>query len=307
MRARGLAAITAGALIATSLVASGASGDSGRWGTGSPGPRGGEVHEHAQGGVSGGASSRAPKAASLLSYHGGPVMAAGAAVTAIYWGTQWTNPTFAGDKKTGLAAFYSGIGGSSYLNTNTEYTQTGGAFVLNSVTNSPALTDATAAPTSAPSTGAVLNEVAKALQAANQTPVSNGYYPVYSDQKRGKAGYCAWHSNGNIGSVNVQFAFFFNLDGDSGCNPGSTIVGTSQGLAAVANVSAHELSETMTDPALNAWWDSTTGYENSDKCAWTFSSTPPTFGGRQWKLQGNWSNAAYNANQGYTRGCIDTR
>jgi len=33
---------------------------------------------------------------------------------------------------------------------------------------------------------------------------------------------------------------------------------------------------------------------------------------RRWKIQGNWSNAAYNANEGYTdsaagfvRGCID--
>ena len=50
-------------------------------------------------------------------------------------------------------------------------------------------------------------------------PVANGYYPVYSDQPRGNAGYCAWHSSGTINGIRVQFGFFFNLDGDPGCDP----------------------------------------------------------------------------------------
>ncbi len=68
----------------------------------------------------------------------------------------------------------------------------------------------------------------------------------------------------------------------------------------------------LTDPNLDAWYDAS-GAENSDKCAWTFGSQLITFkNGSQWKIQGNWSNAAYNANKGYTdsaagfvRGCID--
>ena len=50
-------------------------------------------------------------------------------------------------------------------------------------------------------------------------PVANAYYPVYSDQPRGNAGYCAWHSSGTINGTRVQFGFFFNLDGDPGCDP----------------------------------------------------------------------------------------
>ena len=38
---------------------------------------------------------------------------------------------------------------------------------------------------------------------------------------RGHAGYCAWHSYGTISGVPVQFAFFFDLDGDRGCDPKS--------------------------------------------------------------------------------------
>jgi hypothetical protein len=238
-------------------------------------------------------------AAAPLTYHGGPIMAAGAAVRPIFWGTSWASSP--GDKVSGLTTFYSGVGGSSYAGTNTEYTQTGGAHVSSAVSSSGALFDGTAAPRHAPSTNAVLAEVAKMIT----NPVTNGYYPVYVDTKRGHAGYCAWHSSGNVGGVTVQFAFFFNLDGDSGCDPGDSTSTHSQGLEALANVSGHELSEALTDPHLNAWYDSS-GAENSDKCAWTFGSSKLSFGGTSWKIQGNWSNAAALTGGGYDGGgCID--
>jgi hypothetical protein len=81
----------------------------------------------------------------------------------------------------------------------------------------------------------------------------------------------------------------------------------SQGLEALANVSGHELSEMLTDPQLNAWYDAQ-GSENSDKCAWTFNGNV-TIGSpnQSWKIQGNWSNAAAIAHTGYANvGCIQT-
>jgi hypothetical protein len=169
------------------------------------------------------------------------------------------------------------------------------------------LVDTSAAPSHAPQTSTIAAEVAKMIP----NPVENGYYPVYVDTPRGNTRYCAWHSYGTVNGVNVQFAFFFNLDGDRGCDPESP-GSQSQGLAALGNVSGHELSEALTDPALNAWYDSS-GAENADKCAWTFGSRLVSFkNGTSWKIQGNWSNAAYDANRGYTdpssgfvRGCID--
>lgn len=38
------------------------------------------------------------------------------------------------------------------------------------------------------------------------------------------------------------------------------------------SVLAHELTETVTDPNLDAWM-SAQGYENADMCAWTFGLT----------------------------------
>lgn len=134
---------------------------------------------------------------------------------------------------------------------------------------------------------------------------------MYTDVKRGNAGYCAWHSAGSCGGKAVQFGFFFNLDGDPGCDPGDTTTGHSQGLAALANVTAHELSEARSDPANpGAWYDSS-GAENGDKCAWTFNVASVGFtDGTRWKLQGEWSNKAYTAGTGYPnssgqRGCLD--
>jgi hypothetical protein len=239
-----------------------------------------------------------------LLYHGGPVQTASTTVRPIYWGTSWGNSSFVGDKISGLDTFYGGVGGSSYMRTNIEYTNGAGAHVSSGVTKSANIIDTSAGPSrKAPSTGDVLAEVAKVL-ATNGGPVANAYYPVYVDAPRGHAGYCAWHSVGSINGVAVEFGFFFNLDGDPGCDPDNSSSTQSQGLEALANVSGHELSETVTDPQLNAWYDAK-GAENSDKCAWTFGGNV-SVGGASWKIQGNWSNSAYNANSGYTRGCIQT-
>jgi hypothetical protein len=238
----------------------------------------------------------------LLAWHGGPVMHA-TTIAPVFWGSSWGNASFTGDKISGLDYVYSHVGGTPYLHTNSEYTDAAGNVNTSSVSKAGDVTDLSPTPAGAPSTTQVLAEVAKAT---NDRPVANAYYPVYSDQPRGNAGYCAWHSSGTINSIPVQFGFFFNLDGDPGCEPQAPAsLGHSQGLSALANVSGHELSEMVTDPVLNAWYDQQ-GNENADKCAWTFSGTV-AIGSQSWKIQGNWSNAAANANRGYANGgCIET-
>jgi hypothetical protein len=251
-----------------------------------------------------GASGNAPAggqagSSPLLTFHGGEIMNA-ATVKAIYWGGSWTNSTFVGDKISGLDTFYGGEGGSNYSKTTDEYTGSNGS-IGNNLSYIGHQIDTTAAAKNGSRTAPILAEVCKVI---GNSAVANGYYPVYVDQPRGHAGYCAWHSWGTCNGTNIQFAFFFNLDGDAGCDPGDTTSGHSQGLAALANVSGHELSEARTDPRGAGWFDSS-GAENADKCAWTFGGKLLSFGGSSWKIQGNWSNAAYTAGTGYTRGCID--
>ena len=229
---------------------------------------------------------------------------------AIFWGTKWSDSTFAGDKVNGLGSFYGGFGASNYAEASTEYTGTNGQVTSGSTYHLP-LFDGSAGPMRAPKTSAVLATVCRNVT----SPDPSGFYAVYTDLPRGHAGYCAWHSWGSCTSSSgvttpVQFAFFFDLDGDPGCDPGDTSGLRSQGLAALANVSAHELSEAMTDPRGAGWYDSS-GAENGDKCAWTFNvPSVPFTNGTRWKLQGEWSNAAYTAGTGYPnssgqKGCLD--
>lgn len=56
----------------------------------------------------------------------------------------------------------------------------------------------------------------------------------------------------------------FKLDEDPGCGPEDTSGLPSQGLAALANVSGHELSEARTDRRNGGWYDGA-GAENGDK------------------------------------------
>ena len=238
-----------------------------------------------------------------MTWHNGAIMTS-STVQSIFWGTSWANSSFVGDKITGLDSWYAGFGNSNYAKTSDEYTGTNGQ-VGASVSNGGHFVDTTVA-SGGNNTATILAEVCKVIP----SPVANGYYPVYVDVKRGHNGYCAYHSFSSCGSTPVQFAFFFNLDGDAGCDPQDTQTGHSQGLAALANVSGHELSEARTDPRNGGWYDSS-GAENGDKCAWTFNVPYVTLSnGSIWKIQGEWSNVAYTGGTGYPnssgqKGCLD--
>jgi|GEM_PF-351779 hypothetical protein len=257
--------------------------------------------------------------------------------TPIFWGSSWTNSTFASDKIVGLTVWYNNLHSSPYISAVSEYTTLNHLFIMSKI-------DTSATNVNSSNPGNVLAEVCKVVGTANLN--ANGYYPVYTDVARGTANYCAYHSAGTCGGKLVQFAFFFSLDNDPGCDPvspyappaGSAVAQKpglvagvssayqqSQGLAALANVSAHELMETVTDPAYfpptgggywGGWYD-LTGAENGDKCAWTFgpsntrlSAGTVLIGGFDWKLQGEWSNKAQNGTGGYPtqggllKGCV---
>ena len=257
--------------------------------------------------------ARRPGGSPVMTYHGGKIMPTSVS-KAIFWGASWANSSFVGDKVTGLDSWYTGHNGSNSAKTVNEWTGTNGQ-VGSALTHQGHVVDTSAA-SGGGSTSAILAEVCKQISAGNITPdpSGNGYYPVYTDVKRGGAGYCAWHSAGTCGSTPVQFAFFWNLDGDAGCDPQDTTTGHSQGLAALANVTGHELEEARSDPANpGAWYDSA-GAENGDKCAWTFNvPSVPFTNGTSWKIQGEWSNNAYNKVAGYSCynnssgqcGCLD--
>jgi hypothetical protein len=262
---------------------------------------GAPVHSHARRDAhtaGGGGGRRSPN----MLWHNGAILAANK-TQAIFWGPQWSTANFAGDKITGLDQFFGGFGGSHYAGNNDEYTGTNGQ-VTSSSTYLGHVFDTTNAPNSALTTGSA---VAEACKMTNNNPDPNAVYFIYTATGAGNVNYCAWHSFGTCGTNGppIQVAYMPNIDGLAGCDPGDTTTGHSQGLAALANVTAHELSEAITDPRNGGWYDAGGG-ENGDKCAWTWSGTVTLSNSttQQWMLQQLWSNNAYNAGQGSPRGCV---
>lgn len=245
-----------------------------------------------------------PRKSPNMTWHNGPVLT-NVEAQSIFWGTSWA--TYSGDEMTGMDAWYTGFNLSYYAQASDEYKGSNGQ-VTDALSYLGHVMDTSAA-SGGNSTSAILAEVCKEIS----SPVSNGYYAVYTDLPRGNSMYCAWHSWGSCNGIPVQFAFFWKLDGDPGCDPQSTVSGQTQGLAALANVSGHELSEARTDPTGAGWYDSS-GAENGDKCVWTFEEPYVIFPNasspyNEWKIQGEWSNAAYTGQYGYPnssgqKGCI---
>jgi len=64
--------------------------------------------------------------------------------------------------------------------------------------------------------------------------------------------------------------------------------------------------QAITDPRGSGWFDSS-NQENGDKCAWSFHGPVAFANGSVWKLQMEWSNAAYPnayANRSGQLGCL---
>jgi hypothetical protein len=86
----------------------------------------------------------------------------------------------------------------------------------------------------------------------------------------------------------------------SACEAQTTSPNGNAGADGMASIIAHESEEAISDPDLNAWYDNR-GYENADKCAWTFgteytvsngSKANLKLGTRDYLIQQNWVNAS---------------
>ena len=225
-----------------------------------------------------------------MTSHGGTVLTSNH-TQAIFWGTSWASDS--SDIKSGIDSFFSGWGGSKMAGDSTEYSGTNGQ-VTTSSSKIPQVIDSTSAPSRALSTS---QAVAEACKITGNNPLADAVYFIYTDTGAGHVSYCAWHSWGNCSNgAPVQVAYMPNITGIAGCDPGNN-AGHSQGLEALANVTSHELSEAITDPRGGGWFDSSGG-ENGDKCAWAFNGIETLKNGSQWYLQGEWSNNAYDTNNG---------
>jgi hypothetical protein len=114
----------------------------------------------------------------------------------------------------------------------------------------------------------------------------------YSGSSCAFTAYCAYHGySGAVTYANQPYTY----TNASACGVPKSPNGNFAADSTI-NVTSHEHREAINDYHLNAWWDSSTGDEGSDKCAWNFGSLlagyNQTINGRHYVLQKEWSNAS---------------
>jgi hypothetical protein len=235
-----------------------------------------------------------------ISYHGGPIMTGTTHVYYIWYGN-WSGNT----ATTILPALASNIGGSSYFNINTTYTNGSGTHVTNAVSYVTSVNDNYSQGTSL--TDAKVQAVVTSAISSGGLPydASGVYFVLTSADVNESSGfctqYCGWHTYANTTKGPVKYAFIGNPDRcPSACEAQTTSPNGNAGADGMASIISHELEESVTDPLLNAWYDQR-GQENADKCAWTFGTVSQAsngsyynvvLNGMQFLIQRNWVNAS---------------
>ncbi len=247
-----------------------------------------------------GEAGRAPsRKGNGINYHGGPVLLGTTNVYYIWYGNWSGNSAVAI-----LTDFANTIGGSQYFNINTTYYNGSNVYVSNSVHYGGSTTDNYSRGTSL-SDSAIQAVVSSALTNGRLPYDTNGvYFVLTSADVTASSGfctqYCGWHTHGTIFGNDIKYSFVGNPDRcPSSCEAQTTGPNGNAGADGMASIIAHELEESVTDPDLNAWYD-TRGQENADKCAWTFGSTYDVngaeanmlLGNRNFLIQQNWVNAS---------------
>lgn len=206
-----------------------------------------------------------------LGYNGGPV-AHTSRVYLLFWGTQWSSDP--NGVESYLYNYTNGIcsSGDYWVSDTFQYTDSSGA--------GPTCNNGSAFQGWAQDSGGPAPANATQAQIAAEAVVGADYFGATGTDAQvvvvspsgthpdgfPSSGFCAWHSYTNDPSGN--FVAYTNLpyilDAGSGCGANS-VQGALDGFSIVEG---HEFAETLTDPAVNAYYDSA-GYEIGDKCAWT--------------------------------------
>jgi hypothetical protein len=237
----------------------------------------------------------------------------------VLWGSQWNNNDPSGEAAT-EQSFLQGVGGSSWLNSVTQYCQgvaagtiscgAGGQHAGNpSNILAGTWSDNGSVAPSHPTQSQLAAEAVRAAQHfGNTTGSSNAstQYVIATAHGNNASGfgtqYCAWHSStsssvGNVAYTNLPYM----TDAGASCGANFNGLGPKAGMTIVEG---HELAETITDQFPNGGWLDSRGAENGDKCAWISSGQGAAsnihLSTGTFPVQSLWSNA-FNGGSG---GCV---
>lgn len=253
-----------------------------------------------------------------INYHGGPVLQGNPVPIYVIWYGNW-NGTGSNTQATVslVDTFLNSLGNTGYERINTTYGDTTG-----NVSGNLALAGQVF---DAGSQGTKLRN--SRISAAISAQLTSGALPTNPDgvylfvtssnvsEQGFCSSFCGFHTRQTLNGADIKWAFIGNTDRcPSGCeiqstgpNSPATGVGGADGLI---NVMTHESEESITDPDLNAWFDSS-GNEDADKCNFKFGPTTTcttsngctaagasagakfnqTFGNHNWMMQMEWENS----------------
>jgi hypothetical protein len=271
------------------------------------------------GGGGGGGSSN-----NGIFYHNGPVLQSGTNVVAIYWSsstiyTGGPKPPSFGSKcvdNSLVGTFLSNLGPSPYFNINSTYTDAGGNHIANAVNYAGCWANDQSAPSGSDvvSDGQMQSMILGGFTSGAITYDPNTLYAIFTAGAVNLGGgfgssYCAYHFwfTASINGTNqvVKYAAMpYDYAFQAACSMFAGVGAVNPpngdpGADAEVNTLGHETEETTTDPEGTAWFDHR-GFENADKCAWTFGKTfgtkgggtaNMTLGGTNFLVQQNWVNA----------------
>lgn len=254
-----------------------------------------------------------------LTYHGGVGgigVETAPKVYLVLWGSQWSSDP-SGEAAI-VQSFLQHVGGSSWLNSVTQYCQgvaTGTVYCNGAGTAAgggvvvSVWSDNAAAAPSRPSQSQLAAEAVNAANHFGNTTASSNattQYVIATAHGNNSSGfgtqYCAYHSYasstaGNIAYTNLPYI----TDAGASCGADFNGLGPNAGITIVEG---HELAETISDQFPSGGWLDGGGAENGDKCAWISSgqgaSANVSFGGASFPVQSLWSNA-FNSGAG---GCV---
>lgn len=253
-----------------------------------------------------------------LVYQGGAVETA-PKVYISWWGSQWNTGFSTGGyssatAQTYITDFFSGVGGSSWDNINTQYCQGIAVGATSCGTSGTHITNPTGqlAGTWTDTTSVPLHPTQSQIQSAATRLMnhfgaynSNATYFVFTPHGHSMTGFgtqwCAWHDEPTSGT-NMAYAYMPYIP-DAGASCGMNFVNSTNNsfgngyFDGFSIVGGHEYAEAMTDPhpertSTNYGWLASSGEEIGDLCAWASNSSNITLGSHFYATQPLYSNAS---------------
>jgi len=271
----------------------------------------------------------AANSAANLNYNGGHVLTS-PGILLIFWGPTWSSGFSSGgftnvQAENYISSFAGGVGGSSWLNSTTQYCQgvaTGTQFcpagAQHPVNAAGQLKGTWIDTTSIPAHPSDSQVRAAARRgAAHFGYNANALYMVLTSHGHSIRGFgtqfCAYHDNTTFNGLPLAYANDPYAP-DAGRSCGLNFVNGSNNsfgngfFDGYSITTGHEYAEAISDalPSQRLAWVDSQGAENGDKCAWgrgpgpQSASTNISLGGRSFAVQSLWSNLA----NGGAGGCV---